>query len=180
MRDIGSDSSRPSSSVRTKGLSSSAPSTGLGAGDQPDQRGNQVDLLAVHRHAEVQFQPVDAGASHKFGFDIGIGGQHLHRKVGIDVDRPPGAPQARHLLGDDLQPGRVGASLAQGEIVGVGVLVVDRHDLMHRHETQRQQFGQHPGLGGTIALDFVQDSVANGDAGQRLQAARQGERAILI
>ena len=148
--------------------------------DQADQGRDEIHLLAIHRHPKMKFQPVDAGTFHQFRFDVRIGREHLHREIVVDLDRPAGASQPRDFLGDDLQPGRVRAVFAQGEIIGVSMLVIDRHHLMHRSEAHCRKFGQCLCLGGAVAFDLVKDAVTNGDPRERLETAREGKWTILI
>ena len=149
---------------------------GIGFGDQAHQGGHQIDALAVDLDAEMQFQPVDAAAFVflQFGGQSAVGGDDADREIVIDIDLPALGAQRGNGLKHDRQPGGGARALPQREILGMGVLIINRRQLRDAAHAQKGQGLDRFLLAGAVARQIVEFAVMRHPA--RRRADRTGHR----
>ena len=148
MRGSGSGRKRPSCSGTRNGSSSvglvqlvrQAEAHRLRRGDHRHQRGHQVHPLAVHHHAEMQLQPVDAGAFLQRGGQVAVRLGEADREVVGDLDRPAFRAQRRQVVQQHAQPGGAVLVARQHQVVGPGIGVPAR-----RHPADAARTRSRPG-----------------------------------
>ena len=116
----GKASSRPSGSGSRTGPSANSVRRHPG-GHQVEQHGDEVHLLPVDRHAEMQVQPVDAGAFLQPCLQWALGLDQADGEIGGDLHLPAIRPQCRDLLLQHEEPvGVVLRLVVQQEGIGAG------------------------------------------------------------
>ena len=143
--------------------------------DQIDDRSDEVDRLPVDRHAEMQLQPVDAGAFAQLRLDRAVGADQLEGEVAGHVDLPSGGLQSRQGVVEDLRPGEVVALGEEVALMGGGHAVPQvgggREALVQQHP---HRFGLRAG----VALDLHQPSGREARHGGHRFAERDGGVAV--
>ena len=132
----GRESSRPSGSgSRTGPLGEFSGATP--AAHQVEQHGNEVHLLPVDRYAEMQVQPVDAGAFLQPCLQRALGLNQADGEIGGDLHLPAIRPQRRDLLLQHEEPvGVVLRLVVQQEGVGAAERR-QRHPRGHEADAQQ-------------------------------------------